>query len=265
MMGAHEQSSRLLGDWSLATPQRGRPERIDPLDERRSPYHRGELVAHPRVEGGKGVGKASVGPCQPEGAFSVLSAFVLRPQWRASMLVVPGQHEAIPRRVWPHQTACSSEGFRWCARPHHVIERRAHGLQRVGERGALELVAHGKPQRACRTPPCRGAQGAMRRAEGAGGPPPGKQPVQWVGERERLRTGTMRGVLWLPPLVQMARAAGLGKPLGCLVCLVEGGLGLTLPAMPPRAEVATRVARIRPPHGPVRGELGARHDALAAI
>jgi hypothetical protein len=265
MMGEHEHSARRLGDVSCATPQRGRPERIDPLDERRSPYQRGELVEHPRGEGVKGVGQESVGPCQPAVAFSVLSALVLRPQWRASMLVVPGQHEASPRRVWPHPTACRSEGCSVCDRHHHGIEMRANGLQRVGERGALELCEHGKPQRECRTPPCRGAPCAMRRAEGAGGPPPGKQPVQWVGARARLLPGTRRGVIWWQPLVKMARAAGLGQPLGCLVCRVEGGLGGTLPARPHLAEVATRVAIMRPPPGHVRGELGARPDALAAL
>ena len=92
-----------------------------------------------------------------------------------------------------------------------------------------------------------------------------KQQVELGIERDRLLPGTMRGVILVQPLLQIALAAGLGNPLCCLVCLVDGGLGFALQSMPHLEEVAQLVEIIRHPPGHVPGGLGASHASLAAI
>jgi hypothetical protein len=86
-----------------------------------------------------------------------------------------------------------------------------------------------------------------------------------VVERDRLLPGTRRGVVLVQPFLKIVLASGIGKPPGCLLCLVDGGIGCALPLIAHREEVAIRVDIIRHPQGHVAGGLVAGHDALAPV
>src|SRR5215831_20252998 len=75
----------------------------------------------------------------------------------------------------------------------------------------------------------------------------------------------MRGVVLLQPFLKIALASGMSKPPGCLVCLVDGGIGFTLPLIAHLEEVAKLVEIIRHPQGHVAGGLVAGHDSLPPV
>ena len=80
------------------------------------------------------------------------------------MIMVPRQHEKISAIVRNHCTEFSINRFGLCTWDYNVIEMRVHGLQRVGNGGAVELFDHVEKQRQFCAHAFDGAQSPMRRA-----------------------------------------------------------------------------------------------------
>lgn len=265
MMGNQEQIEGLLDALPCATMQRGTHERLHPLDQRSSPYDGVERVAYPRSEGVKRVAEEPCGARQP-----AVSVFVMVPLWRRPRLIdemrmVPRQPENLSGLGRSHGTACSMHGVDGCTRDENVIESCAQGLARVGQGRAVECCAHVETPRECCAPVCDGAHAALRRAPWPGCTPHVEPQGEVVVECDGRLTGVRRGVLLVETLGQHGLAGGTGTLVRRVVCFGHGGRGGALPWVQHLAEVAQRVAIIRPPPGHVARGLGAGDEATAPI
>ena len=140
IMVKHHQMSRLLGDRPLTAIERGTKERVHPLDQRGGPDNGVELVEHQRFKGVKRVAQEPCGAPQPAVSFLVMVTLCLRPGLGDEMLMGPCQHEKISGIVGYPTTACRRHRFGVFERDYKVIERRAHGRERMGNGGAVKLV-----------------------------------------------------------------------------------------------------------------------------
>ena len=86
-----------------------------------------------------------------------------------------------------------------------------------------------------------------------------------VVERHGLLTGAMGGVIVCQALAQIRLAFGVGKRPGCLVFLVNGGIGSALQLMQHLVEVAHLVEIIGDPQGHVTGRLVPGDESRAPI
>ena len=81
------------------------------------------------------------------------------------MILVPSQHEEIQGLVWDHHTEFRRDGFGLFEGKQNIIDMIANGLERWGERRAIEFCDHVEKLREFRTHAFRGAQFAIRRAD----------------------------------------------------------------------------------------------------
>lgn len=163
VMVKHAEIEGPLGDLSFATIERGANESIHHLDQRGGPDNGVELVEHQRFERVKGLTQEPFGARQPERSFSVMIPLVLRPRLVDAMIMVPRQYEKISGLVRHHGTEVSINLFGLSKRDDNVIEMVVHGLEQLGEGGAVERFEHVEKQRQFRPHAFDSAQFPTRR------------------------------------------------------------------------------------------------------
>ena len=165
IMVEHDQIEGLLGDLSFATIEGGTHQALDHLDQRGAPDTGVEFLKHPGCERVKFLTKEPGGARQPALAFSVMIALGMCVRLIEEMIMVPRQYEKISDIVRHHRAEFSINRLGLLKRDDHIIDVRAHGLERCGQGSAVECFKHVKKQRECRAYVFAGAQSPMRSAD----------------------------------------------------------------------------------------------------